>query len=318
MSLKDRLIDALEKGGLVEKSGAPAPKKPAPSSNAPPDVDEIFRQALNKPPGAVTPPPPATPNGSPGTTPPAPPQAPYNIPPPPQGPIAIQHIPIQVPQAPAPTAGQNTSPPVNPVAAPPPQPGSTVSPVTSYIPTAVLPRVHIAPVVSPPPSVPSPPILNLPPSPIVANPGVDLPAIYQKYSVPATPFSAEKVLAMLSKLRGKPLDTAREAVELAITVSDEPDVTIEKIIEDARAKISALAAFAAEISQSASVGIRDSQVEIAELQQKITEKQKAIDTERRRVAAVAQACQAESSRLDAVLQLFDPGLAQPGSAGGAP
>lgn len=153
---------------------------------------------------------------------------------------------------------------------------------------------------------------------------VDCSAIYQQSGLPSVPFSAEQMLDMLNSLPLElPLETKRQTVKVTLgSMGKTIGATPETIVADASRKLAALTAFMEALSKETAEFITTSELEIAALQAQIEEKRKAIQATQEKQAKARQMCDAESDRLDDVLEFFSLDVppskyAPPGSGGHA-
>jgi hypothetical protein len=148
-------------------------------------------------------------------------------------------------------------------------------------------------------------------------------AIYTAAKLPATPFSAEQMLEMLAGLpRELPLDTRRATVKVTLgALGKTMGATPETIVADASRKIAALAAYGEHLKKRTEELVLREEAEIEALQAQIENKRKTILDARNQLAQSSQQCQAESERLDDVLEFFSldvPPSKYAASGGGTP
>jgi hypothetical protein len=131
-------------------------------------------------------------------------------------------------------------------------------------------------------------------------------AIYSAAKLPPAPFAAEQMLDMLASLPAElPLDTKRQTVKVTLgALGKTMGATPETIVADASRKIAALAAYVEHLSKRTDGFVADGEREIATLQAQIEEKRKAIANARQELTRALQLCDAESDRLDDVLEFF--------------
>jgi hypothetical protein len=153
---------------------------------------------------------------------------------------------------------------------------------------------------------------------------VQFTAIYDQSGLPAVPFSAEQMLDMLNSLPLElPLDTKRQTVKVTLgSMGKTIGATPETIVADASRKLAALSAYMETLSRETAEFITTSELEIAALQAQIEEKRKAIQATQEKQAQARQMCDAESDRLDDVLEFFSldvpPSKYAPPGSGSAP
>jgi hypothetical protein len=149
-------------------------------------------------------------------------------------------------------------------------------------------------------------------------------AIYAAAKLPPAPFAAEQMLDMLASLPAElPLDTKRQTVKVTLgALGKSMGATPETIVADASRKIAALAAYVEHLSKRTDGFVADGEREIAALQAQVEEKRKAIANARQELLRASQMCDAESDRLDDVLEFFSLDVppskyASPGQTSGA-
>jgi hypothetical protein len=135
---------------------------------------------------------------------------------------------------------------------------------------------------------------------------LDFSAVYQQSGLPAVPFTAEQMLDMLNSLPLElPLDTKRQTVKVTLgSMGKTIGATPETIVADASRKLAALTAYMETLSKETAEFLTTTELEIAALQAQIEEKRKAIQATQERQAQARQMCDAESDRLDDVLEFF--------------
>lgn len=164
-------------------------------------------------------------------------------------------------------------------------------------------------------AAPSQPLLN-------AEGKVDFQAVYQQAGVQGAAFNAEQMLDMLSSLPADlPLAVKRQTVNVSLnalgkTIGASP----ETIVADASRKLAALSAYVDRLSAQTAEQIASAELEIAALQAQIEEKRRTIATSKEQLERVDRQCDAESDRLDDVLEFFSLDVApskyaQPGGGG---
>ncbi|MBM3494031.1 MAG: hypothetical protein FJX72_06890 [Armatimonadetes bacterium] len=130
--------------------------------------------------------------------------------------------------------------------------------------------------------------------------------IYKRAGLPDAPFSAEQMLDMMASLPADlPLDTKRQTVKVTLgALGKSIGATPETIVADASRKLAALAAYTEALGKHTAESVSKANFEIAALQAQIEEKRKAIADANARHARITEACNAEASRLDDVLEFF--------------
>ncbi len=145
------------------------------------------------------------------------------------------------------------------------------------------------------------------PPPVAAPDGkVDFSAIYGQANLPATPFTAEQTLDMLSSLPQElPLETKRLTVKVTLgAMGKSIGATPETIVADASRKLAALAAYTESVSKQTTEFVSAAELEVAALQAQIEEVRRSIQASQQKQAQALQMCSAESDRLDDVLEFF--------------
>jgi hypothetical protein len=135
---------------------------------------------------------------------------------------------------------------------------------------------------------------------------VDFSAIYTQAALPPSAFTAEQMLEMLASLPASlPLETRRQTVTVTLGAMGKAiGATPESIVADASRKLAALTSYVESLSQQTAQFLTATEVEIATLQAQIEEKRKASQTAQQQHGQVTQMCEAESDRLDDVLEFF--------------
>jgi hypothetical protein len=144
-------------------------------------------------------------------------------------------------------------------------------------------------------------------APVVAPDGkVDFSPIYQQSGLPASPFTAEQMLEMLTSLPPElPLDTRRQTVKVTLGAMGKTiGATPETIVTDASRKLAALAAYEERLTQETTEFVSAAELEIAALQAQIEQKRAAIQVARQKLDQTSRMCDSESDRLDEVLEFF--------------
>jgi hypothetical protein len=141
---------------------------------------------------------------------------------------------------------------------------------------------------------------------ISADGKADFGPIYQHSGLPASPFTAEQMLEMLNSLPPElPLDTKRQTVKVTLnSMGKSIGANPETIVADASRKLAALAAYIDHLTQQTADFNAAAQLEIAGLESQIAQKRKAIEAAQQQQAQMRQLCDAESDRLDDVLEFF--------------
>jgi hypothetical protein len=152
---------------------------------------------------------------------------------------------------------------------------------------------------------------------------IDYSPIYRQAKLPDSEFTAEQMLDMLSSLPAElPLETKRQTVKVTLnSMGKALGATPETIVADASRKLAALASYVESLGKRTADQIAKAQLEIASLQAQTEEKKKFIETEQNKQVQATKACEAESDRLDDVLEFFSldvPPSKHAGDVGSAP
>jgi hypothetical protein len=141
---------------------------------------------------------------------------------------------------------------------------------------------------------------------ITAEGKADFGPIYQQSGLPAAPFTAEQMLEMLASLPSElPLDTRRQTVRVTLNAMGKSiGATPETIVADASRKLAALTAYLDHLTQQTTDFASSAELKIAALQAQIEEKRKAVEAAKQKQTQMRQLCDAESDRLDDVLEFF--------------
>ena len=156
---------------------------------------------------------------------------------------------------------------------------------------------------------------------------IDYSPIYRQAKLPDSQFTAEQMLDMLASLPAElPLETKRQTVKVTLnSMGKALGATPETIVADSSRKLAALASYVESLGKRTADMVAKSQLEIASLQAQIEEKKKAVEAAQNKQVQATRACEAESDRLDDVLEFFSldvppskhagEGTASPQSAG---
>lgn len=142
--------------------------------------------------------------------------------------------------------------------------------------------------------------------PASADGELDFAAIYRSAAIAPAGFSAEQMLEMLGSLPAElPLETKRQTVRVTLgSLGKTVGATPETIVADASRKLAALHAYVEAYTQKTGESVAAAEREIASLQAQIEERKKAIQDSKLQMTRVSQGCDAESDRLDDVLEFF--------------
>lgn len=135
---------------------------------------------------------------------------------------------------------------------------------------------------------------------------MDFTAIYNAAKLPASPFAAEQMLEMLSSLPSElPLDTKRQTVKVTLaSLGKTMGATPETIVTDASRKLAALNAYVEHLTRRVNEFTAVEEKQIEQMQLTIEEKRKGIQDAKYQLTQSSHACDAESERLDEVLEFF--------------
>jgi hypothetical protein len=135
---------------------------------------------------------------------------------------------------------------------------------------------------------------------------IDYSPIYRQAKLPDSQFTAEQMLDMLSSLPAElPLETKRQTVKVTLdSMGKALGATPETIVADASRKLAALASYVESLGKRTADQVAKAQLEIASLQAQADEKKKFIEAAQNKQVQATKACEAESNRLDDVLEFF--------------
>jgi hypothetical protein len=151
------------------------------------------------------------------------------------------------------------------------------------------------------------PVNKPPAAPIVNGNVVDFSPIYNEAQIPTAPLSAEEFLKMLADLGEDIPLTAKRTMAgtmLKALAKNTPGLTSVTIVNDALAKIKALAAYNDGVKTQLDSFVADREKAIAEAQARIESEKKAMETAKQRVAQITTWCEDEGNVLDDVLEFF--------------
>lgn len=144
------------------------------------------------------------------------------------------------------------------------------------------------------------------PGGILSGETLDFGAIYRAANLPSTGFGAEQMLETLQSLPAElPLETRRATVKAMLsTLGKSTGATPESVVADASRKLAALESFESYMARKTSEAVAKNDAEIAELELQIDAKREAIQKIKGELARVQNGCEAESDRIDDVLEFF--------------
>lgn len=148
---------------------------------------------------------------------------------------------------------------------------------------------------------------------------VEFQSVYQQAGVMASTFNAEQMLDMLSSLPADlPLAVKRQTVNVSLNALGKSiGASPETIVADASRKLAALSAYVERLSTKTAEQIASAELEIAALQSQIEEKRRNIAAAKEQLERVDRQCDAESDRLDDILEFFSLDVAPSKYAEGA-
>ncbi len=144
------------------------------------------------------------------------------------------------------------------------------------------------------------------PSGVLSGDSLDFAAIYRAASLAPTAFGAEQMLETLQSLPSElPLETRRATVRAMLaTLGKATGATPESVVADASRKLAALESFENYMARKTTEAVAKNDAEIAELELQIDAKREAIQKVKGELLRVQNGCEAESDRLDDVLEFF--------------
>ncbi len=144
------------------------------------------------------------------------------------------------------------------------------------------------------------------PGGILSGEKIDFAAIYRAAKLAETPFGAEQMLETLGSLPAElPLETRRATVRAMLsTLGKSTGATPETVVADASRKLAALESFESYMAKKTADAVAQNENEIGELEKQIDAKREAIQKSKGELLQVSRGCEAESDRLDDVLEFF--------------
>lgn len=144
------------------------------------------------------------------------------------------------------------------------------------------------------------------PGGILSGDTLDFSAIYRAANLPTSAFGAEQMLETLQSLPSElPLETRRATVKAMLsTLGKATGATPESVVADASRKLAALESFESYMARKTSEAVAKHDAEIAELETQIDAKREAIQKIKGELSKVQNGCEAESDRIDDVLEFF--------------
>lgn len=196
----------------------------------------------------------------------------------------------EIARTPAPTSDLRSEP----APAPAPAPRRTVEDIAREQPGPNLDEIKVTAPVAPA-------------QPVIGTDGkIHFEAIYNLAKLPTSAFTAEQVLELLSSLPPElPIAAKRMTLKVTLdTMSKTLGVSSETVVADASRKLAALAAYSESYSDQAKLYVLKAETEIANLEAEIQKRKQGIEDAKGRQTQMQQSCQAESDRLDDVLEFF--------------
>lgn len=140
----------------------------------------------------------------------------------------------------------------------------------------------------------------------VSGDTIDFAAIYRAAGLAESGFGAEQMLETLASLPSElPLETRRLTVKAMMsTLGKATGATPESVVTDASRKLAALNSFAGFMERKTADVTASAEAEIAALETQIDAKRAAIQAAKNELAKVTRGCEAESDKLDDVLEFF--------------
>jgi len=148
--------------------------------------------------------------------------------------------------------------------------------------------------------------VEAPQPPAAPGGAVNFPEIYRQAKLPTSAFTAEQALDMISALPAElPIEAKRQTVKITMgAMGQATGVNAESVVADASRKLAALNSYADDLNRRTADYVAATQLEISQLESKIAEKRKLIEETRGMLDRAVHACDAESDRLDDVLEFF--------------
>ncbi|MEQ1821482.1 MAG: hypothetical protein ABL949_03140 [Fimbriimonadaceae bacterium] len=159
-------------------------------------------------------------------------------------------------------------------------------------------------------------------APTVSAPGgaVKFAEIYAQANVPVASFTAEQALEMINSLPGDlPIEVRRKTISVTMeTMGKATGVNVETVVADASRKLAALDSYADALSTKTADFVAVTNMQIAAMENEITEKRRLIDDTKRLLQVAVGACESEADRLDDILEFFSLDVAPSSLSGKQP
>lgn len=130
--------------------------------------------------------------------------------------------------------------------------------------------------------------------------------IYAQAGLPKSEFSAEQALEVMNSLPSElPLEMRRKTVQTTISAMGKAlGVSTESVVADASRKIAAIAAYSDALTHQTELYVSSAEVEIENLEKKIADYRTKIASAKENLDKAVSHCNAETSRIDDVLEFF--------------
>lgn len=140
---------------------------------------------------------------------------------------------------------------------------------------------------------------------------IDFQAVYDMAGLPKSAFSAEQVLQLMQELPSElPLETKRRTVAVSVkAMGGNLGATPETVLTDASRKLAAITAFDEQTEKLCDDYEKTAQTAIQQLQAKIAEYERNIQSARQRKEAIHRQCAAKTDALDDILEFFTADVA---------
>ncbi len=146
------------------------------------------------------------------------------------------------------------------------------------------------------------------PTGTVSAPGgkVEFADVYSRAGLPQATFTAEQALEVMSSLPSDlAIEVRRKAVQTTLQAMGKAmGVDTQSVVADASRKMAALAAYGDSLEHQTNQFTAAAEAKIADLDKQIADQRASIDEVKKMLADALAKCQAESHRLDDVLEFF--------------
>lgn len=139
-----------------------------------------------------------------------------------------------------------------------------------------------------------------------ADGSVNFAAIYRMANLPSEPFTAENVIDLLASLPAElPVPAKRATLKVTLeAMARTSNASTESVVADASRKLTALESYATSYQKQADDFATAATAEIDRLKLQILQRETSIEDAKKRADSIMSACEAESDRLDDVLEFF--------------